>query len=516
MKHHLVTVVDRARQGLPHAFKRARSGGSAGSGLERETETFHLPPELWLHIFTYLITYSSSTTSTCQTDSIRAATLTCHAFRSLAQPLLFAKISTHPPPPRNGYGIIGLGQNPSGPRYRRRTVQRMEFFSSVAIAPAVREVTIDPPEDHSDVEEIDTIFESLAKFPNLTTLVLRSIRLSLRRLSLLHQLRLTTVTLDSCPSDITAFASSALRPLSLSTVVLKYPTSDTPDESLPPLFAVFLSPKYLHRLSSNTTQVLPPLAQSPRAFLRLQHLEVSVFGLTSPSFVTAMSQCPNLERLNLQTDHVSAPNIDVQFHGHPLSNIPRTGVPGALPANVIPLLKLYRGPRNFAGLFARSGGCLNAVELSGPIKAHRLARTLRLLPKTLESLSFRVDGDVPKTLLKTIGTQFPALRSLSMTDPLLSGAALDSLLAPCRDSPLSSLRIIRLRVEGKDRYNLWVPPVEQAGDVVDVFGKVRPALQAVYPGLICVKLVYGLENACLVWRGRGGKHKELVLVTPID
>ncbi|KAJ7051720.1 hypothetical protein C8F01DRAFT_1262515 [Mycena amicta] len=514
MKNHLVTVVDRARAG----FKRTWSGSSADAERE-DSRTSHLPPELWLCVFTHLSSHTD----------LRAVSLTCQAFRYLAQPLLFSRICTHAPLRRHGLRWART-RSPT-----TTTTQRLAFFFSPHIAPAVREVCIDPQaqaeddpdEDPTDVV-IDTIFDDgLARFPNLSTLTCRSLRLTPRRLAGLHRLLgLTSLTLDDCRSDITEFAFSAMAqtPLPLVSVAFKYSTDD---ESLQTLLPLFLSPKHLYRLSSTTTQIIPALAGAPRPFAKLQHLEIPVWTLPHPLFLPALKQCPALERLALLTDPTTTTEQSPP-------SLPRTGVPSTLPSNILPLLKSYRGPRTFAALFAgRPTARVTAVELSGVVKASRLTRTLRSLPRNLDSLSFRLDAaaEVPPTLLSTLHASFPALRTLSINEPALTSTTLLTLLstaAHLRTYP--TLRVLRIRVSGKDRYNLWVPPLEEAADAREVFSRAKEELGRVYPGLVTLKFMYGGEGASMVWRAvaRGGgkegkenggkegkekERKELVLVS---
>ncbi|KAF7325182.1 hypothetical protein MKEN_00562300 [Mycena kentingensis (nom. inval.)] len=469
MKNHFVQAVDRARQG----FKRTRSD-SVVTAID-----LVLPPELWLHIFAYL----------SAPWDIRSLTLTCHAFRRLAQPLLFAKICTHPLPSLGPLSLVGLTAGVSG-KYRRKVLQRLEFFFSPHIAPAVREVWVDPPSAEAatlpaaDDEElptdvvIDTIFDGLRKFPNLATLVCKGIRLTPRRVAVLQQLPLTTITLDSCPSDVVDIPPE-LPAIPLSTVALRYPSAPldafavSESASLPSaaLLSLFLSPKHLTRVSATSSHLLPVLLGSARAFTKL-----------------------------------------------PEGAIPRVGTPSIIPSSTLPALRFYRGPRNFAVLFARSGGRLATVEISVPAKAHRLERTIKALPRGIESLSFRVDGEVPRTLFAAVHARFAALKTLSMNDPALSCTALHNLL-PNAEAPAPTLRVLRLRIEGKDRYNLWVPPLEEAADAVECFEKVKERLGKAYPGLVTVKFMYGVEGASIVWKRSGGSgtgtKRELVRVTPL-
>ncbi|KAJ6554993.1 hypothetical protein DFH09DRAFT_577628 [Mycena vulgaris] len=474
MKNHLVQVVDRARQG----FKRSRSGSMSTSQL------LLVPPELWLSIFSNL----------SAPWDIKAVALTCHCFRQLAQPLLFAKISTHPAPP--SLALRGLQTN----KYRRRTSQRLEFFLSPLIAPAVRECWIDPPSAEDDDLPtdvlIDAIFDGLRKLPNLKVLGCRSIRLTPKRLAVLQRLTLVAMTLESCLSDLADFTSLPAVPLS--SVTFRYHDALSQDAILPPLLSLFLSPRHLQRLCATSTQILPVIIRS-RQFTRLFQLEIPVECLVSDLFLPALSHCPALERLTLHTD--------------PEGHVPRNGVITAIPDSILPNLKFYRGPRNFLGLFT-SVGHVNTVEIALPVKAHRLLRSLAQIVSApaLDFLSFRIDGPVPKTLLASVHALFPALRTLSINEPAVSTGELLALLAEI--SPCPKVRVFRVRTEGRDRYNLWIPPMEEEADAVQCYKKVNAELARVYPNLSALKFLYGVEGGSVVWR-RNGATRELVRVTAL-
>lgn len=440
-----------------------------------------VPPEMWLHIFSYLST----------PWDLKAISLTCLCFRQLAQPLLFTKIYTHPSPPT--LALRGVQTN----KYRRRTSKRLEFFLSPLIAPAVRECWIDPPSAEDDDLPtdvlIDTIFDGLRKLPNLRVLGCRFIRLTPKRLAVLHRLALSTITLESCLSDLTDFTN--LPAIPLASVTLRYHDALSHDAILPPLLSLFLSPRHLQRLSATSTEILPVITRG-RPFTRLAHLDIPVECIASDLLIPALSHCPALERITLQTD--------------PEGNIPpRARVITAIPPNTLPNLKFYRGPRNFAALFA-STGLVQTIEISVPGKVHRLLRTFGQIQSALDYLSFRVDGTFPKTLIESVHTIFPTLRTLSINDPPVSTSGLLALLG--ETSPRTNMRVFRIRIEGRDRYNLWIPPTEEAADAVDCYKKIRPELERVYPNLTTLKLLYGLEGGSVVWR-RSAETGRLVMAT---
>ncbi|KAJ7177218.1 hypothetical protein C8R43DRAFT_872342, partial [Mycena crocata] len=76
-----------------------------------------MPPELWLKVFAYIPVYL-----------LPSITLTCRSFRSLAQPLLFTIVSTHPKESRGAQDA----------KYRKRVRERLEFLFSPQISAIVR------------------------------------------------------------------------------------------------------------------------------------------------------------------------------------------------------------------------------------------------------------------------------------------------------------------------------------------------------------------------------------------
>ncbi|CAK5264906.1 unnamed protein product [Mycena citricolor] len=471
MKNHLSHVVDKARNARFGGRRRRNEGMDTASKL-----LLLIPPELWLQVFSHL---SSSFAD------LKSVSLVCDTFRVLAQPLLFARIAIYPNFSHTALPPLALRYTAN--KSRKKAAQRLDFFTSPGVAPAVRECLIYPPAAEEDAETsigsrddvLDAAFDSLRKFPNLRTLECRTVRLTVARLTILHALpQLSGLSLDSCVTD----EMVGLSPLALSQVTVRSPETSCTD------FSVILSPVRLRRLIALTNDIAPALSDSGR-FGKLKYLELPALALTSPQIATALAQCPAVERMVI---HVGADG-----------QVPRTGVPTAFPPTLMPNLKFYRGPRNFALLFA-STGLVATIEISTPAKAHRLTRTFRSLRASplsvarVEYLSFRVDGPMPATFLRSVHRVFPALRSLSINDPAVSATDLLGLLA--HSSPKTSMRLFRMRIEGKDRYNLWVPPVEEAEDVITCFGRLKSELERVYPGLSALRLMYGLENGSVLWK----------------
>jgi hypothetical protein len=286
--------------------------------------------------------------------------------------------------------------------------------------------------------------------------------------------------LEFCLSELMDFTK--LSTLPLTSVTFKYHDALSRDAILPPLLSLFLSPGHLQRLSTTSTEILPII--SSLSFNQLFQLEVPVECLTSEVFGTALSHCPALEQITLQTDS----------EGH---IPPHASVIPSIPRDALPNLKFYRGPRNFVVLFARRRR-IQTIEISLPVKVHPLLLTLDQLQSPLDFLSFHIDGNIPKTLLEEVHNRLPTLHTLSINDPPVTTGGLQALLG--ETSPRLNTQVFCIRIEGRHRSNLWIPPVEEEADVVECFNEVGPEIERVYPNLSTLKLVYGVEDGSVVWR----------------
>ncbi|KAJ7491176.1 hypothetical protein FB451DRAFT_633579 [Mycena latifolia] len=444
---------------------RARSLTSLGSKRSRRPDvdgTYRMPPELWLKVFGNIPLYL-----------MPAVALTCRSFRSLAQPLMFSTISTHPPPlPSRTL------RSPQPSKYRKRVLERLEFFFSPHISSSVVECWISPhspEEDGAPADDlIDTIFASLSRLPNLKVLGCRYVRLTPGRLAVLQSLKLTTISLELCYGGISDFAVAPSVPLQA--VTFKYP--DDEDTANPCL--LFLSPNHLEQLHATTTSILPTLTQS-RPFRKLRTMDIPVECVASDLLIPALSRCPAVDHISLHTSEY----------------VPRSLIE-SLPDGILPLLSSYRGPHHFAATFLK-GRNAKRVEISLPCRPNRLEASLMGLDRGLTSLSFRLEGvELPASLLATIHHSFPALKSLAVTEPALSSADINGVLNTIPRH--YALDEITIHIQGRDKFNLWIPPDEAAADAVSCFQKVRAALLTTYPALQVVRFLHGSEGARVVWR----------------
>ncbi|KAJ7184417.1 hypothetical protein C8R46DRAFT_1064004 [Mycena filopes] len=452
--------------GFSRIMHRARSLTSLGSkrSSRRPAEAYaavnSVPPELWLKVFMNIPLYL-----------LPAVTLTCRSFHALAQPLLFPTISTHPPSLR--------GAQTS--KYRKRVMERVEFFFSPRISPSVLECSICPltpeEEDGAPDDVIDTIFASLSRLPNLKVLSCRYVRLTPRRLAVLQNLQLTTISLEMCFGEIADFADTPSVPLQA--VTFKYPDEPLRRNTVDPSL-LFLSPAHLEQLHATTTSILPALARS-QPFQKLQTLDIPIECINSDMFIQALSRCPAVDHLSL----------------HTTESIPRSLLE-CLPEGVLPNLTSYCGPHHYAAVFLRNRNAKH-VDISVPSRSHGLEASLQGIDRGLESLSFRLHGaELPASLLSTIHRCFPVLKSLAIGEPALSTADINGVL---NASPQHlGLEELTIYIQGRDKFNLWIPADEAAADAISCFKKTLFALSATYPNLKFVRFMHGSEGASVRWR----------------
>jgi hypothetical protein len=375
-------------------------------------------------------------------------------------------------------------KGPQTSKYRKRISERLEFFFSPHIGPSVVECWIAPPSPEEDEvggptdDLVDTIFDSLSYLPNLKVLGCRHVRLTPKRLAVLQNLQLTTISLEMCFGDIADFADVPSVPLQA--VTFKYPDALRRDKVNPCL--LFLSPDHLEELHATTMSILPTLSKSP-PFRKLRTLDIPIECITSDLFIPALSRCPEVDHLSLRApDSVPLPRSSLE----------------SLPEGVLPHLTSYRGPHHFAAVFLR-GRNAKRIDISVPCRPHRLEASLAGIDRTLTSLSFRLEGaDLPASLLGAIHRAFPALKALAITEPALSSADINSALGA---SPRhGAVEDLTLHIQGRDKFNLWIPPDEAAADAVSCFKKTVAALLSTYPALKVVRFMHGSEGGRVMWR----------------
>ncbi|KAJ7878918.1 hypothetical protein B0H13DRAFT_2346310 [Mycena leptocephala] len=268
-------------------------------------------------------------------------------------------------------------------------------------------------------------------------------------------------------------------------VTFKYPDSPKAGAKPSPC-PLFLSAPHLEHLHDTTTEVLPTLARS-QPFTKLRTLDLPVECLSSVDLLPALLRCPAVDSLSLYT-----------------TNFIPTTVFEALPEGVLPLLESYRGPHNFAAAFL-NGRTTKCEDVSIPARPHSLVSSLLKLHRNLESLSFSLNSpDLPPAVMHTIHSNFPNLTSFAIAEPGLSSTEIKSVL---NSIPAHyNLEELTLRIQGRDKFNLWIPPAESAADAALCFNKVCTAVVRTYPAIQCVRFMHGSEGDSVAWRRspRGG------------
>ncbi|KAJ6500649.1 hypothetical protein C8R45DRAFT_978491 [Mycena sanguinolenta] len=454
--------------GFSRLLRHARSFANLGSKRNRRADAgpeYQLPPELWFKVFANIPLYQ-----------LAAVTLTSRLFCSIAQPLLFTTVSTHPPVGKNS-----TRKGPQSFKYRQRVADRMEFFFSPRIYSSVVKCILSlqiPEEDDVPPDPlVDGIFDSLSSLPNLKMLECRNIRLTPMRLAVLQKLQLTTLSLEMCFGEISDFACAPSVPLQ--EVTFKYPDASLNRDKANPCLP-FLSPSHLEQLHATTISILPNLAHSP-PFRKLRTLDIPVECITSDLFIPALSRCPAVDHLSLHVDSVPFARTNLE----------------SLPEGVLPRLTSYHGPHHFAAALLRSRNA-QKVEISLPCHPHRLEASLKGIEPSLTSLAFRLEGvELPASLLGTIHHSFPALKSLAVREPALSSV---DILTAVRSAPLHrAVEDITFHIQGRDKFNLWIPPEEAIADAISCFKKTLPAFMATYPNLKIVRFRHGSEGGRVIW-----------------
>ncbi|KAK7050643.1 hypothetical protein R3P38DRAFT_2866207 [Favolaschia claudopus] len=480
---------------LSGLFRRARGfsfiSGSrrSGSNSGGESGQNSLPAELWLKIFAHIPLYL-----------LPHVTLTCRTFRFLAQPLMFTVISTHPARDQSH----SHSMTSSSSRYHKRVAERLELFFSPRIRPVVTHCKVSPPsatsDDGEDDDLIDYIFTVLPKLPNLRVLSCRHVRLTPARLHIIHSLSsLSGLTLDSCYGQMSDFP--AAESFSLKEVTFKHSASQHKSQMPLGPTNLFLSPSHLEHLHATTVHVLSSLSHSPEAFSSLRTLDLPVECVASEDFIPAVMRCPAVEHLVLRTAPKSTSLPSPHFSG--------------LPDQVLPRLHSFTGPHHFAALFLRGRRVVDGhgltVHIPHPTRPTSLLPSLtKLSHRSLHSLtcSLSTPGlSSVLSLIQSLHATFPLLATLCIPQPALSTNDMKTLLNEL--SSHAGVRELTLRVEGRDKFGLWIPPEESEKDAMGCFGKVCRALGKTYPGIERVTFLHGSERPAEdIGEGSGGGEGE--------
>ncbi|KAF8891825.1 hypothetical protein BD779DRAFT_151204 [Infundibulicybe gibba] len=345
------------------------------------------PPELWLKIL-----------SISPISSIKALSLTCKKLSHLAQPFLFQGIVFHPY--RTGSKMK---------YYTERTFHRVAFLLLPRIAPAIQRCVItlgNPPFSRTTSlnTTLDLIFDALLGFPNISELVLHYLHLSRRHMAVVRRLSPRSLELQACTFGSLHSEPEEL-PIPLKTAIWnngRYFFQPSPN---PSITRILISPLHLEHLvigPSNAESVLMFIAESDEPFNYLSTLEMTVDSLTLPYAMLALSRCPFIQRLCLRY----------------LQRCPRHYVK-SFPDAILPRLTAFEGPHIYVELLAQSRTLLEVTlwpfdAFSPCYNPGPLCNTLNHLNSQLEILDIASVSHITPSLLLTIQTSFPLLRSLAI------------------------------------------------------------------------------------------------------
>ena len=393
-----------------------------------------VPSEMWLEIFSHLpskIAYHH-----CEPDrpgipqlptypAVCSVSLTCKVFRQLVQPILFRELVVS----HCSFNWRALRLRTS--LHLIRTRERLKALSSDRFAHMIKHCRICPsptrPEYHrGDVDRrviVDLVLKFLPRFPNLRTLVCESVCFSKEHVTQIRQLPLKYVSLLSCETEVSS-PPIAVQRLDINHFELPGSSQLLSQESYPPntpnALSLFLHPDHIRDISvlwqsRSLLNLLSAMGRYPLNSLR--SLKVSLGGAPNRQvndlFISALSQCPNLEDLNI---------FDPMTISHSLQ----------LPPNIVPTLKKFRGPHRYITAFS-AGRPLQDVTLvlfrqlydGNPRILFSTFRELRDLGIQFESCHLTIlllemdctydNLDVPDGLHALVSSYFPQLNSLDIT-----------------------------------------------------------------------------------------------------
>lgn len=260
----------------------------------------HLPPEIWLSIFSL---------RHHDPHDLRSITLAQRSFRLLAQPFIFRSLEVTTLSSVSPQTAL---QNRQSRDYIARFDDRLNFIiSSRDISNAIQKIAIrcDGNADvdgSADCTEIHSfIFAALHHFPNLSRINVHSVHLTTEIITQVFALpNLLGLDLEWCRTDTSVHTLSG-DPRSRA-VELSYTEVESEVKQVGPVG----DPWWLQLLSRDTTKKIripqPHIAPSILRFLsegppmkELVALTISSGPL--PLFVAAMSQCPNMDNFTLSS-----------------------------------------------------------------------------------------------------------------------------------------------------------------------------------------------------------------------
>jgi hypothetical protein len=345
--------------------------------------TTHLPTELWIVVL-----------ETLDFSDLKAISLTCRNFRSLATPRLFRRLSIG----LSGGGRYYLGKPGRPSLFSEDTTLSavsplLVFYGSEHIAPLVREFWLSVPTIlyYPRPLSVEVVLDLLHRFSNVQSVGFTSLRVTQTIVQTIAQLpALVSITAHNCLYDNWEGPLLRLKNVSLfnrhpSDVEGKWPFTVQPelleslhvDASTFPNFSSLPNLRTLRVNGENATPIIRCL-----------------------DFLTKCN-CPSLDTLILPRTRFA--------HGE-LAGFDRSTLP------TIPYLKVYHGPSAFVPLFA--GSSLHRVSLSDPTRPdghppEDIADSLHKLHALAPNLvALAIDVVCPSEAIARAIPQFGALEEL--------------------------------------------------------------------------------------------------------
>ncbi|KAI0071337.1 hypothetical protein K474DRAFT_1701659 [Panus rudis PR-1116 ss-1] len=389
-----------------------------------------LPPEVWLRIFG-----SIPKERPLGREALRSSSLTCRAFCRLAQPLLFSRVTFYIRPSYKSFRVVHL------PADCESFKEKVEFVSSAAIAPHVRELIY---YDHFALLEStyrDMVFRKLPLFVNLVKFETHDSTLPsdylgvLRSLPQLRDVVLKNALFPSAQSHATGLP--ALKSLSLD---WKYQHPEegvrNPSEWCTSLINAdsvesLVLGSDLHQLST-FEQILPPMYDQQH-FPRLRSLALHYSATKLRGYADFVVACPALEELELR--------------GFTANDIPPAGRAKKLPSNALPRLRKLTASLPFIVSYSRDRP-VKEVEINTTLQPDHmpvLPGMLAAVAPDLESLSICAYV-VPTSFVYAVFERFNHFRCGKFFTDFVEDDLIEKFLMSAREKTLpKALQYLHIR-----------------------------------------------------------------------
>jgi hypothetical protein len=310
----------------------------------------HLPPELWLEVFSELTL----------PQEIHLVSLVCKHFCLLAQPLAFQELELT---------TYKASISPSFPRHisdLEHIDNRLRLYSSEKMAPAVRtciirstpynDICSDSKHYINPNQILDMFFDALPRFLNVKRLVLGDVDFTKNRVERIQAL----------PGLTSLFAGRGRLLTQDDDITTCLPIENISVHNGEGQWLLMAHQNHTHSidLRCSTPQTSPTVTLH-----RLRSLTLPESATSWPSLIETLSQCPSLDELCLTPDDLYTPNQN------------STGV---LPPGILPVLRKYSGSYFYLGMFSGITTLLD-IELQGECS------DLISLSSTLSQLSTQVE-----------------------------------------------------------------------------------------------------------------------------